>query len=114
MDDFNDISHSREKFGGRRLSLQKMTSFNNFLNCCNLVDLGFVGPRFTWTNNRESGKIVRTRIDRCHANTSWIILFPNSSISHLPRVYFDHFPILLNVFPSCSQKITFFALKPFG
>ena len=87
----------KKKFGGRPPSLYKMSTFNDFLNSCNLFDLGFSGPLFTWTNNREHGKTIRTRIHRCHANLPWLNLFPNSNVTHLPRTHSDHCPLLLNI-----------------
>lgn len=64
--DFNEISHPSEKFGCRLVDRNKMNSFNNFLNKANLIDLGFSGPKYTWTNGRDLGSIIRTRIDRAH------------------------------------------------
>lgn len=95
LGDFNDISNRDEKFGGLPPSQYKMNCFNNFLNISNLIDLGFEGPRFTWLNGREHHSLIRTRIDRVHANSSWLALFPNSKVFHLPRVKSDHCPILL-------------------
>lgn len=84
-----------EKFGGRPLSQVKLNSFNSFLNTCGLVDLGYVGPPFTWTNGRSNGQIVRTRIDCTHATSDWITLFHDSKVFHLPRPRSYHCPILL-------------------
>lgn len=113
MGDFNDIASPREKFGGNLPNRTKMAIFNNFLNKSNLVDLGFSGPLFTWTNNREFGRTIRTRIDRCHANPSWISLFPNSKVFHLPRIHSDHCPILLKTIPSNAPKEKIFRLESF-
>lgn len=113
MGDFNDIASSKEKFGGRPPNIGKMISFNNFLNSCTLIDLGFSGPLFTWTNNRDHGKTDRTRIDRCHANSLWLQLFPNSFVSHLPRTHSDHYPILLNILHYSKPPQNFFRLDSF-
>ena len=32
--------------------------FNNFLNNCNLLDPGFNGPRFTWSNKTDSNLVM--------------------------------------------------------
>lgn len=58
MGDFNDFSSPSEKFGGHLPCIVRMNYFNKFLNACNLIDLGFIAPRFTWTNNRENGYTV--------------------------------------------------------
>ncbi|KAF7827350.1 reverse transcriptase [Senna tora] len=90
-----------------------MDNFNSFLNNCNLLDLGFVGPLFTWTNCQQDGHIIRTRIDRAHATHSWINLFPNSKVYHLPRAHSDHCPILLNSNPLLLNDPKPFRLEPF-
>lgn len=41
--DFNEISKPSEKFGGGPPSKHKMKIFNNFLNVCELIDLGSIG-----------------------------------------------------------------------
>lgn len=94
MGDFNEIANRNEKFGGRPPSSSKMAFFNNFLNTSNLIDLGFKGPKFTWTNCRDNNRLIRTHIDRFHANQNWLSMFPNTKILHLPRVKSDHCPLL--------------------
>lgn len=113
MGDFNDIASTKEKFGGRPPNLNKIMFFNDFLNSCNLIDLGFTGPLFTWTNNRDCGQTIKTRIDRCHANPLWLQLFPNSNVTHLPRTHSDHCPILLNIFKKPKTNHSFFRLESF-
>lgn len=113
MGDFNDISYPREKFGRCPPSRKKIETFNNFLNSCNLIDLGFSGPLFTWTNNREHGRVIRTRIDRCHANPNWINLFPDSKVFHLPRIHSDHCPLLLKTHHAHFHRNKIFRLESF-
>lgn len=98
--DFNEISSANKIFGGNPLSLQKMRVFNNFLNRAKLIDLGYTGPRFTWTNCSENGNIIRTRIDKAHATISWLNCFPETKITHLPRLTSDHYSILLKTHQS--------------
>lgn len=95
LGDFNDISSNNEKFGGLPACQTKINCFNKFLKDSNLIYLGFEGPRFTWPNGRDHHVLVRTRIDRVHANKHWLTLLPNSKVFHLPRVKSDHCPILL-------------------
>lgn len=108
MGDFNDISKPSEKFGGRPPNQGKINNFNNFLNTCGLLDLGFMGTRFTWTNGMTNGQVIRTRIDKCHATANWLALFLESKGQHLPRTRSDHNPIILKT--DFRQAI---GLKPF-
>lgn len=40
-DDFNEILHSIEKFGRRSLNNSRSNMFADYINYCNLIDLGF-------------------------------------------------------------------------
>ncbi|KAF7843094.1 reverse transcriptase [Senna tora] len=89
--DLNDYSKSTERFGGRPIPISRLQNFNNFINNCHFIDLGFTGPLFTWTNNHLDDTIIRGRIDRALSNQSWINKFPDSKVYHLPRSYYsDH------------------------
>ena len=50
LGDFNDMISEEEKLGGLPINRTRMTAFRNCLDKCGLIDLGFHGPRFTWTN----------------------------------------------------------------
>ncbi|KAF7844754.1 reverse transcriptase [Senna tora] len=113
MGDFNDISNNSEKFGGRVDNSNCMRIFNNFLNISRLIDLGFVGPLFTWTNCQPNGRTIRTRIDRAHANKQWLDLFPETKVFHLPRFSSDHCPILLRTNPHINTGQKLFRLETF-
>ena len=64
---------------------------------CNLLDLGFSGPKFTWTNKRDIGNLIQERLDRCWATPSWKVLFPEANVSHLARINSDHCPLLVKL-----------------
>lgn len=74
--------------------------FQQCLNSCNLLDLGFQGPRFTWVNKRDFFALIQERIDRCFAKSSWRTLFPEAFVYHLTRLHLDHCPMLLSLNPS--------------
>ena len=79
--------------------------FNNFLNNCNLIDLGYNGPRFTWTNKRDNGLVMK-RLDKALANSQWKLLFNDSHVCHLPRTFSDHHPILLHTTSHTFQPLS--------
>lgn len=97
LGDFNEVLTGEDKFGGRSINLNKALDFKDCLDSCNLLDLGFSGPKYTWSNQRELTDLILEIIDRCFANPSWRILFPEASVTHLPRVFSDHYPILLEL-----------------
>lgn len=48
--DFNDILTASEKCGGNSLNNTRSDLMLKCFNYCQLVDLGFRGSRYTWTN----------------------------------------------------------------
>lgn len=69
-----------------------------------LVDLGFDGNPFTWTNVREGAALIRERLDRALAKHTWISKFQGTEVSHLPRSYSDHCPVSINLNLSSSNS----------
>lgn len=57
------------------------------IEVCGFIDLGFIGPKFTWTNNREDGVLNQERLDRVWENMKWQHQFPYSTVQHLARVF---------------------------
>ncbi|KAG6643272.1 hypothetical protein CIPAW_09G198500 [Carya illinoinensis] len=69
------------------------------------MDLGFSGPKYTWSNNRQDSSRIRERLDRGISKLSWNNLFPEANVSNLIRTSFDHSLILLNTSnPNYSPK----------
>jgi len=46
--DFNTARFTNEKVGGKPLSYQQLSSFNDFVNVCSLLDLKSVGAIKAW------------------------------------------------------------------
>ncbi|TXG69190.1 hypothetical protein EZV62_004125 [Acer yangbiense] len=95
--DFNEIVGLSEKVGGNTRHECFMGNFQEALEDCGLRDLGFLGPRFTWSNRRDSEHAIQERLDRCVGNTGWLDLFSCFSIKHLDFWKSDHRPILLEI-----------------
>jgi hypothetical protein len=96
LGDFNSILSPSEKCGGHDFGSSSHNEFTDFVNSNALVDLGFVGNRFTWSNHRSGSANIRERLDRGFANQNWVHIFPNSLIKHFPAIQSDHCPILLS------------------
>ena len=60
-----------------------------------MIDLGFLGPRYTWSNHHPLSHLIQERIDRAYANADWNVLYPDASVKHLKRAHSDHNPILI-------------------
>lgn len=69
--DFNEIVVQAKKCGGRGRPSSQMMAFQQTLEFCKLLDLGFNGPKFTSTNCQEESDFMKVRLDRGVANLAW-------------------------------------------
>ncbi|XP_074292872.1 uncharacterized protein LOC141619753 [Silene latifolia] len=83
MGDFKQIANLEDKMGGNQRFTRDMESFTTWMECCSLFDLGFTGPRFTWSDSWDTGRRRMKRLDRAHANTAWRLLFPDALVNNL-------------------------------
>ena len=97
LGDSNEVLCGEDKFGGNRVNLNRALDFKNCLDECNMLDLGFAGPKFTWTNRRPISNLILERIDQCFANPVWRMLFPEALVTYLPRTFLDHCPVLIEL-----------------
>lgn len=101
--DFNDVITNSKKRGGG--SLHRITAYRNYMNFCNMIDLGFFGVTFTQTNRRDINALIQQKIDRCWANSAWNLIFPNANVTHLPKVSLDHYPLLLSLYENPQRRL---------
>jgi hypothetical protein len=106
--DFNGILSSADKVGGQNFGLASHFDFHDFVHSNALIDMGFVGNKFTCSNHCTGCDIIRERLDFGLANQGWVHLYPNSLINYLWASNSDHCPILLST-SGFSQNIP----KPF-
>ena len=95
--DFNKPLMEGDKFGGRAVSVNRSLLFKKCLDKCSMIDIGFAGPRFTWTNKRNVQALIQERIDRFFVNPSWCLMFPETKVVHLTRCHSYHCPVLLDM-----------------
>ncbi|XP_050248751.1 uncharacterized protein LOC126696003 [Quercus robur] len=107
--DFNEPLNDEDKFGGRGVSVNRFMLFKECLDKCNMLDLGFLGLRFTWTNRRDVNVFIQERIDRYFVNHDRCAIYLEARVTHLTRCHSDHCPVLLETLPSSSTHI----LRPF-
>jgi hypothetical protein len=101
------------KFGGQPYACSSNDPFQDFLNSHGLVDLGFSGSPFTWSNHRHGRHLIRERLDHSVVSTQWIHLFPLFLVRHLPAQASDHNALLLNTSSSNSHLPTPFRFEEF-
>lgn len=103
IDDFNEVLSSTEKQSCRPTPQRQLDAFREALELCNLVDLGFIGYKFTWNNRRPGAANTKERLDRAVANEVWRSKFPGTIVTHIMSYAWNHLPlILLNHVPPKS------------
>ncbi|XP_050259987.1 uncharacterized protein LOC126705076 [Quercus robur] len=107
--DFNEPLIDEDKFGGRGVNINRSLAFKDCLDRCSMVDMGFSGPRYTWSNKRDISNLILERIDRFFMNPDWCVVYPNARVTHLPRCHSDHCPVLMEAAPVSIVKL----IKPF-
>ncbi|KAM5578651.1 hypothetical protein ABKV19_008793 [Rosa sericea] len=103
--DFNEILCQDDKSGGPPRCAAQMARFRQALVDCELLDMGHVGSRFTWSN-----RFTKERLDRVCQTVQWRDLYPFSRCITLPLSRSDHCPLLIEVSPDLvprnrSQKL---------
>ena len=95
--DFNEVLMGEDKFGGRPVNIHKALQFQEYLNSCRMIDIGYSGSRYTWSNNRPMTGLIHERIDRVFVNATWNGLYPEACVRHLERSHLDHCLVLLSI-----------------
>ena len=97
--DLNTITSTDEKRGGKLVRLSKCCAYLNFVNNSSLIDFGFFGPIFIYDNGHIRAGNIQEHLDRVLANPTWLQVYPHTQVTHLPWLYSDHSPILVNLQP---------------
>ncbi|XP_060210957.1 uncharacterized protein LOC132637971 [Lycium barbarum] len=69
--DFNIILYPEEKLGGRPHRNSKSFAFTECMDSCGMANLGYIGSKYTWCNNRRPCKRIWKRLDRIFINDLW-------------------------------------------
>jgi hypothetical protein len=83
--------------GPRERSDSQIAQFQGCLDDCGLMDVGFSGPMFTWSNKQVEHDLVRVRLDRAVVNGEFQDLFDDLSVENLITTTSDHSAILIRL-----------------
>ena len=67
------------------------------MSFCDLTDLGFVGQRFTWCNERLEEQRTLVRLDRIVANEEWRRIFPEAMVHHVSMIASNHCLLMMSM-----------------
>ncbi|KAL0439291.1 UNVERIFIED_CONTAM: hypothetical protein Slati_2412100 [Sesamum latifolium] len=104
--DFNVIMHPNENQGGDMQRLDPMDDFNDMMLETRLIDGGFEGDPFTWTNKR-----IWKRPDRVLYSKEWAEIFNITRVLHLPRRLSDHHPLCIEASKAENKKPSSFRFQ---
>lgn len=68
LGDFNDMMYTHEKRGLRSHPFNLLTGFTTILFDCGLMDLGYVGEKYTWGKSCGKHNWIPERLDCGVAN----------------------------------------------
>ncbi|KAJ8419255.1 hypothetical protein Cgig2_017470 [Carnegiea gigantea] len=83
--------------GGNDIHDFEIRPFADCASACELQELRYLGPCFTWTN-----KTIWSRIDRVFTNALWYGLFEYSQTRYLPNSLSDHTSMIIET-PACPK-----------
>ncbi|XP_028556854.1 uncharacterized protein LOC114581242 [Dendrobium catenatum] len=103
--DFNCILSQEEKRGGKRFVFsQGPQDMQIFMKRCDFHDIGTIGRKFTWCNNKKGGARILERMDRCLLNSAALTIIQPNALHLLGRNALDHCPIDINICSSGFKK----------
>jgi hypothetical protein len=82
-----------------------MEDFRNALDDCYLGDLGFTGPRFTWSNNCHNRTYTQERLDRALANSGWCEMYKSAGVEVMAARASNHHPLLVTFNTHKSRRL---------
>ncbi|KAH1081879.1 hypothetical protein J1N35_021640 [Gossypium stocksii] len=92
--DFNVIMNSDERQGEPFKNKSGCSQFRSFFFEHGFFDLGFQGPKFTWSR----GTLFQ-RLDRSLCNKDWQNFASYTTVRHLHKLKSDHRPLLVSMNP---------------
>ncbi|XP_028548787.1 uncharacterized protein LOC110098176 [Dendrobium catenatum] len=96
--DFNCILSQEEKIGGKRFIFsQGPQDMQRFMKSYDFHDVGIIGPKYTWCNNKKGGARILERLDWCLLNSAALKTLQPAAVHHLGRIASDHCPIVINI-----------------
>lgn len=103
--DFNKVLSQDEHIGPRDRSEQQISAFRDCLLDCELRDLGFSGPKFTWCNRQDPNGHVKVRLDRVVVNNAFTDCFDGCYVENIVATSSDHYAIGIGLSHSIQEGV---------
>ncbi|XP_027768863.1 uncharacterized protein LOC114074907 [Solanum pennellii] len=90
--------------------MTKSMDFIAVVEACGLLNIGFSGYKFTWSNKRGINHKILKRLDRAVVNDSWLEKMPQTTITHLSSTGSDHCPLLMEMVSTTTDHTKYFII----
>jgi len=70
---------------------------------CQLCDVGYTGPKFSWSNKRKDATFTKERLGQAVANKEWCALFQVVFVTILASRTSDHNPVYVQFSEQTSE-----------
>lgn len=104
--DFNSILFGHERSPEGVVS----SMFVDWVESKGLIDLGYIGSKYTWNHGVAMETMRSARLDREFYDEKWRSRYSDASIHHLHHSYLDHCPLLLRLESSAAMN---YGKRPF-
>ncbi|KAJ8441389.1 hypothetical protein Cgig2_009097 [Carnegiea gigantea] len=94
--DFSKTRNLEERDHGGSNMVRHCDKFNNWIENNAPIDLGFLGPKYTWVHGLTQDTRKSTRLDRALCNIDWRLKFQEGGVKHLIHNQSNHAPILIS------------------
>lgn len=102
MGDFNAIASIAEKWRGNTTLSVNNREFRQWMHGSWLIDMGYQGPAYTWSNNQDGSALINERLNRVLVNLEWHKKFPIAYVF----IFLDSRVIIFPSWFACSQPST--------
>ncbi|CAM8877042.1 unnamed protein product [Rhodiola kirilowii] len=94
LGDFNEVFKDSEVHRVHQRNQWQIEAFRRVIGECGLIDLGYLGHPFTFSNRRRGNLETKARLDRVFVNKAWLDAGMEYQVMHLTAIGSDHSPIL--------------------
>ncbi|XP_075499925.1 uncharacterized protein LOC142538495 [Primulina tabacum] len=95
--DYNSVSSEQEVSSTGRVASNRSAGLTDWMFNQGLLDLGYIGSRFTWVRGLSTNTFKVARLDREVCTINWRQMFPEATVIHLPIIQSDHAPLLVKL-----------------
>lgn len=85
------------KMGVNTQGMDHICRFSKDVDNCELKDLGYNGPKYTWGATTGEVAQICERLDMFLANSQWASFFSKDSVNYGTTAYSDHLPLWFDI-----------------